>query len=348
MLAQWILFATLLAMLFRKARIAHEPDLRCLDRKTTTTINGFFICVVFLHHFSLYCRPSMRSLMGLLFHQLLVVTFLFYSGYGCAAQFRSKGWEYIRSFPRKRVLSTILKFDFAVCVFAIASLLLGRPLSIPKLLLSFLGWDSVGNSNWYIFAIVFCYAAFFFVFSFSRVLSQRQRAAQCGGVTALALAYVLVLSRVKPPWWSDTLMAFPAGVLVGLHADAMLGFLRKNYWICLAALIALIVAIPHCPFIGHRHWIAFNVKSVAFAIVIVMATMRIELDSPSLLWCGRHLFALYIYQRLPMVVFTTLYPAAFQTKFRWIYFGLSLAVSIAIAFLCEIVETRPSKRQSKR
>ena len=350
MLVQWILFAILLGLLFRKARIAHEPGLRCLDRNTTTTINGFFICVVFLHHFSLYCRPSMRSLMGLVFHQLLVVTFFFYSGYGCASQFRSKGWEYIRFFPRKRVLSTILKFDFAVCVFAIASLLLGRHLSIQKILFSFLGWDSVGNSNWYIFAIVFCYVTFFLVFSFSRVLAQRQRAVQCGGVTALSLAYVLVLSRVKPPWWSDTLMAFPLGVLFGLDADAILGFLRKNYWICLAALIALIVAIPHCLFIGHRHWIAFNVKSVAFAIVIVMATMRIELDSSALHWCGRHLFALYIYQRLPMVVFTTLNPAAFQTQFRWIYFGLSLAISIAIAFLCESVGARArlSKRQSKQ
>ena len=335
MMVQRILFVILLAMLFFKAQIDHETSQRCLDRNTTTTINGFFICIVFLHHFCCYCKPSIRSLMGDLFGQLFVTSFFFYSGYGCVAQFRSKGWKYIRSFPRKRVLSTILKFDFAVCVFAIVALLLGRPLSIQKLLLSFLGWDSIGNSNWYIFAIVFCYVTFFLVFSFSRMLSQRQRAAQCGGVTALALAYILVLTRVKPPWWSDTLMAFPAGVFFGLYADAILGFLQKNYWICWAALIAIFVAFPHCPFLGHRHWIAFNVKSVAFAIVIVMATMRIKVNSSPLFWCGKHLFALYIYQRLPMVIFTTLHPAAFQTKFRWIYFGLSLAISLSIAWLYE-------------
>lgn len=145
-------------------------------------------------------------------------------------------------------------------------------------------------------------------------------------------------------------MAFPAGVFVGLYADAILDYLRKNYWVCLAVLIAIIIAIPHCPFIGHRHWIAFNIKSVTFALAIVMVTMRIQLKCPALLWCGRHLFALYIYQRLPMVVFTTLNPAAFQTQFRWIYFGLSLAISIAIAFLCETVGARArlSKRQTKQ
>ena len=338
MIVQWFCFAVLLTLLFRKAQIARETGLHCMDRNTTATINGFFICVVFLHHFSQYCKPSMSSLMGDLFGQLFVTTFFFYSGCGCAVQFLAKGNRYIQSFPRKRILSTVLRFDFAVFVFALVSILLGRPPTVRKTILSFLGWESVGNSNWYIFAIVLCYLAFYLAFTVSRMLEKWHRLApfaQQGGIFAIVLGCALVLSRVKPPWWSDTLMAFPAGVTFGLHGHAMLECLKKRYWILLLILVLVFIAVLRCPFIGHRHWIAFNIKSVSFALIVVLMTMRIDLDSPELHWCGRHLFALYIYQRLPMVVFVNLYPDAFQTGQRWVFFCFSLAFSIAIAWLYE-------------
>lgn len=53
--------------------------------------------------------------------QLIVVMFLFYSGYGVMESVRSKGTAYIKSIPFKRVLSTLVTILFAFLI---------KPLSI--------------------------------------------------------------------------------------------------------------------------------------------------------------------------------------------------------------------------
>ena len=337
MIVQWLLFSILLLLLFARCKLIAPSSSCALDKNTTATVNGFFIAVVFIHHFCGYCRPSINSFMGNLFKQLMVTSFLFYSGYGCSIQFLSRGNEYIRTFPVKRIFATVFKFDLAVCIFILLRLLLGGGgLGLNKAALSLVAWDSVGNSNWYIFAIVFCYVCFYVVFA----IASRFRLNNLFAGIFLVLpvcAYVVVMTRLKPPWWYDTIMAFPLGVVIGLYKDMVFEFMRKYYWASLIILVGIMAATRYLPGLGCRHWVEFNIKSMAFAIVIVMVTMRIRLDSPALRWCGRHLFALYIYQRLPMVFFATLYPFAFQSRLRWVFFIFSLIISVAIAWSYEKV-----------
>ena len=134
-----------------------------LSKETTSTINGLFIALVFLSHFSQY-STYMSNYVGQRLGQLIVVMFLFYSGYGCMVQYMAKGRAYLQTFPKKRVLSTLVNFGIAVAIFVVVGLLLGKSFSIKQVALSFVCWDSVGNSNWYIFAILLCYLAFWLVF----------------------------------------------------------------------------------------------------------------------------------------------------------------------------------------
>ena len=134
-----------------------------LGKEATSTINGLFIALVFLSHFSQY-SIYMSNYVARWLGQLIVVMFLFYSGYGCMVQYMAKGRAYLQTFPKKRVISTLVNFDIAVAIFVVVGLLLGKSFSIKQVALSFVCWDSVGNSNWYIFAILLCYLAFWFVF----------------------------------------------------------------------------------------------------------------------------------------------------------------------------------------
>ena len=127
------------------------------------------------------------------------------------------------------------------------------------------------------------------------------------------------------------MMVFPAGVFYGLYKEWIEGFLARYYWPCLALFGVLLAVVTHLPVIGPRYWASFNLKSICFAFIIIMATMKIELHSPALRWCGEHLFPLYIYQRIPMIVFSTLHPAAFKDWRCWMYFLLSLGFSVFIA-----------------
>ncbi len=67
-----------------------------LDKELTTCINGFFILLVFMRHFNQYVRftgtmdlwyAKMIANVG----QLLVTTFLLYSGYGIMESIKKQG-----------------------------------------------------------------------------------------------------------------------------------------------------------------------------------------------------------------------------------------------------------------
>lgn len=331
MSVQLFVFAFLVALLFFRARPVRLND-AFLDKKTTSTVNGFFILMVFLSHFWQYCGGHYPNEVGLFFGQLMVTTFLFYSGYGCAAQYQAKGMEYLRTFFRKRILVTLINFDIAVLAFVLVGLLLGHTLTLRQVTLSLVCWDDVGNSNWYIFAILLCYSAFLLSFGLGHKTPALIKELVC---TALVGLFVLMLFRVKSHIWYDTMMCFPAGVFFCLNRDRIQGLFKNFYFQFLGAFtLILIVAGLVAGHIRATRLIyggVFNIKSISFALIVVMATMKIELRSPVLRWCGEYLFPIYIYQRIPMIVFSTLHPSAFSDWRCWIYCALSAVITIGIA-----------------
>jgi hypothetical protein len=148
-------------------RSGYFPDY--IDRTQTNCIKGLFILVVFVRHINQYIAKSGYEYSGIFdrcfnliddhIGQLLVVMFLFYSGYGVMESIKHKGDTYIQAIPKHRFLSTLLNFDVAVLAFVILDLILSIDITSDKVLLSFIGWQSVGNSNWYIFVILLCYLA---------------------------------------------------------------------------------------------------------------------------------------------------------------------------------------------
>ena len=208
---------------------------------------------MFLSHFTQYLPSGAGNLVGRHLGQLVVAMFLFYSGYGCAVQYLAKGDSYLQSFPQKRILPTIINFDIAVCVFVAVDLLLGKPLALRQVLLSFVCWESVGNSNWYIFVILLCYALFWLS---AGVLKRKMNIIHKGGliwqvilIIFLAIS-VISLSRVRPGYWCDTMMAFGAGVVYGLNRSHIEEFVRKNYLICLMLAIVSLASVEYVPLLG--------------------------------------------------------------------------------------------------
>ena len=76
--------------------------------KNTATINGIFSVLIFLSHSVQYVKLDgvldapyfdLRSFLG----QLVVVTYLFYSGYGIMESARKKGTAYIKAMPKNRL-----------------------------------------------------------------------------------------------------------------------------------------------------------------------------------------------------------------------------------------------------
>ena len=307
-----------------------------LTKPRTSAIKGIFILLIVLSHSLGYIRNSgydfnafgdrFFNTFFILVSQLVVVMFLFYSGYGVSESFKKKGTGYVQGFPKKRILTTLLNFDVAVIAFIVLSFGLGVSVSLKTGLLSLTGWESVGNSNWYIFVILLCYVFSYFVL---RIPFHRQEY-RVVLLFALCLLSIVVLSRFKESWWFDTILSYPMGFLFSTYKERFEFYSKRYYWPAGCVLLLLFAAFYFCPN-GTMH-LPFNAVSILFALLCVMITMKVSIGCPVLQWCGSHLFPIYIYMRIPMMLIEHQQPELTKTQPAF-FILISLAVTLVIASL---------------
>lgn len=311
-----------------------------LGKRQCNAVKGFFIMLVFISHVSGYISgcgygydgfgdlafKHVQSLLG----QFIVVMFLFYSGYGVMESIKKNGDGYINAMPRKRLLSVLLNFDVAVCVFLVVNIIVGINVSWRQVILSLWAWDSIGNSNWYIFVVLVCYALTYICFKIGTILSKKTVHAGWF-VCAAVLCSIVLLSFFKQAWWYNTMLAYPAGLLVSLYNDKTKGFVIRNYNYLLlilpVAFIGLLIIGYDC--CGLKH----NALSLLFAVIVVMLTMKVKVENPALVWLGSLLFPLYIYQRVPMMVLHKWLGPAFVSGHIFVYVIACATLTVSIAFL---------------
>ena len=336
-----LLYVFLFVLLLWGVRYRRKGWYDPFDRKTTNAVKGFFIALVFVRHIFGYVQTGgwtcagMPDRLFLLLNrcvgQLLVVMFLFYSGYGVMTALRTKGNEYLRTMPKRRILTTLLNFDVAVLAFVIVDLCMGVKLGIGKVGLSLVCWESVGNSNWYIFDILLCYSLFWLVFC---CCCRRDGPAFGHGASLLALVVAcatVALFFVRPEWWSNTIMAFPFGCLWAAHRVRIEGVLKRHYKMFLFSLVFITLF-----FVGISLRVSFgifyNLLAVVFAAMVVVASMKICVGNAVLVWAGMNLFPLYIYQRIPMLAFGGYFKGNMVGIWMWAYIVVCLLVTCAFAY----------------
>lgn len=310
-----------------------------LSFDTTNAIKGIFIVFVFIRHVTPYILNSGYTfddsiLSQFFLHidasvgQLIVAMFLFYSGYGVMESIKKKGIPYVDSIPRKRILTTLVNFDIAVALFAVIALLLHKNYSLKTYLLSFTGWESVGNSNWYIFVIMLCYLIAYVCF--------RINAGKLKAYPMRAILYffflglsVLALSCVKPSWWYDTMLCFGVGVLFSVWRDCIESFLKRYYWFVLPAVLLLLFLLGRSPY--YIRGLVHNTYSIVLCLLIVMLTMKIKVNNAVLIWSGKNLFPLYIYQRVPMIILSSICGGVFVSSYPVLYTLACLLITLLFA-----------------
>ena len=309
-----------------------------LEKERTLAVKGVFILLVFLSHFSGYVRGddlwlrAYRWASGFM-GQSVVVPFLLYSGFGVMESLRAKGEAYRRTMPRRRILGTLLRFDVAVLCFAALALALGHAFSWRQFALSLVAWDSLGNSNWYIFVILVCYAV-------AWAVGRHSVWWLCAGLSAAMIG----LASCRPPWWSNTILAFAFGAVYSVYREPLERFLRRWYWPLFASLAAVYSALWFVECVPHLACLVGNCRALLFAILVVMATMKVRLDSPVLRWFGANLFAVYIYQRVPMIALSETMPQWFCGIRAFAALFVCLSTTVAIAALVRKAEGRLAPR----
>ena len=185
-----------------------------LSQQYSTPIKGIFTVLILYSHIRGYITMTDSwaniSYNAVLDHfgQLIVAIFFFYSGFGIWESFKRKP-DYVNSFFKKRFLKTLLHFDIAVAIFILVQLLVPITYTTKQYFLCWIGWESVGNSNWFIFVILALYII--------ALISMRlQKSFGRGGMLSIGLmtAALWIWLRIlmdQPSWWVDTMAAFPLG-----------------------------------------------------------------------------------------------------------------------------------------
>lgn len=332
-----VFFAINILLLLVPSHFMHFNE-RYLSKEQSNVIKGFFLLLVFMSHFSGYAPVNTKAdyfyqLWRQHSGQLLVTMFLFYSGYGIFVSIHNKGMNYVRSIPVNRLLKVLLHFDIAVVIYILMQILRGNIYNPKKIMLSLLGWDTVGNSNWYIFAMLVLYLitwVTFFAFD-SRKLESLI------GTTLLTILAMYFLSVFKDGYWYNTMLCFPAGMWYAFGKNKIEKKLKNNKvygWIFLVVLLIFIMCYRI-----RANIVWYSVWGIVFSMGIVMFTMKVSMSNKFLEWTGKNLFGLYIMQRIPMIL---LQHTAFAEKYVYGYAVVCLVGMYVIGFvfskMCKVVD----------
>lgn len=341
-----LLLIVLVALCFWKIEFCgyHSGFLSAIN---TLPIKGIFTFLVLFQHVRDYITLSdtwinsvyltVQDHLG----QLIVAMFLFYSGFGVWESFKKKK-QYEQTFFKHRILRTLLHFDIIVLLFIIIQLLLHNIRTPNEYLFCWIGWESVGNSNWYVFDILMLYLCA----NVSMVFQKKYgRGGICITILSTALLWVLLRFSGKHEYWVNTLAAFPLGMLFCSQKDKLYTVLsQKRMPYYLTALFGLLLILSF-----KKGYILSNMgggvdvygcTTCIFCILVVLISSWIRIGNPILNWAGRNVFTIYILQRLPMIVFAAM---GINAK-PWLFITLSFIATFVLAELFSRVFKKLDKK----
>ena len=275
-----------------------------MSRQKTLQVKGIFVVLVFLSHYAGYIKhPTAWDRLYLQFNrsfgQMIVAMFLFYSGYGVMESIQSRGKGYVRFLPRKRILPVWFRFAGAVLIYLALAAFYGKFYSPLRIFQALIGWESVGNSCWYIFTILMLYLLTFFAFLLP--FGRREQALALTLMT-IAMAAAEVLAG-RPTYFYSTCLLYPFGAWFSLLRDPAEAWIMKKqsrYFPLLCGTWTVFLILTWIR--RQRGPAVYFIWETAFVIGVVLLTMKISFRNVVLEWFGRNVFGIYIFQRFPMII----------------------------------------------
>ena len=271
--------------------------------------------------------------------QLIVTMFFFYSGFGIYESVKAKGKQYILDFPKKRLLVTWISFAICVTAFLIEGILLGKSFELNQIVLSYIGWDSLGNSNWFMFVTFGMYILFFFAFS----LGDNTYSINClAFFSILVMLFTAFLYFFKESYWWNTTFCFPLGMWFSRYKKQTEEFLRKekSAWFLLFAVVAVAFVVFY--FVSFKVCnIFYLIAACFFCLIVVMLTMKIKIRNPALAFLGRHVFSIYMLQRLWYI------PLSKIDMNRYVFLTISVVLTIISAVLFDLLMEKVKEKLIK-
>lgn len=302
-----------------------------ISHTQTLPIKGLFVILVFFRHSNDYIATT--SNLDILFRvidynldQLIVTLFLFYSGFGIYNSIKTKEEKYILSLPFRRLFKVWGHFSICIMLFLLYDLLTKKKFPIKRILLSFIGWDSIGNSNWFMFVTFVMYVLVFVSFFFCR----RSHLHGIVLFSLLSIVLIVLLSFFKQPYWYNTVICFTTGMWFCRYKDKIQVFLFKKNKYNVAFLSLLLVFLLSSLLrkaLVDDFWniMLFSLIAIQFSLLVILITMKYKVSNRFLYFIGKHVFSIYMLQRLVFMFFSS------KINNKYVYFIICFIVTLTIS-----------------
>ncbi len=317
-----LVIVMLIKVKIAKPRQYHE-DFLSLD--SSKTLQGLAAIGVILHHLTqqvsdvgnIYKGPiTTLNHYGVMFTAI----FFFFSGFGLMTSLINKP-NYIKTFPKRRILSILVPFMLSNIIFYLICVMLwGYPVEGLQNLTCLVGYPLLNGNTWFLVEILILYCVFYL----ANLIIKNRRAAfwVVTGFTLIMITVSLlrchdssVLGGVwfKGEWWYNTTILFVLGMAVAMNTEKIIGFAKKHYiW-----LLPLSIALYYTLFNGSLHvmgrfgyykeWLghpgylekllsvlAQTSSAIAFVMMVLLLTMKIKCGNAALNFVKRLSLSLYI------------------------------------------------------
>lgn len=312
-------------------RFHTEFDKNFLSKSNTTAVKGIFVVLVFIAHILQYIvlgnnvsDKLLDFVMGVLGQNIVVVFFL-YSGYGIGEAIKKKDDVYISTIPRKRILTTWIQFVCAVFLYWIMDIcVLHEGYGVKEYFFSLFAWESIGNSTWFVFAIIICWGATWLAF-----VSFNKRNVAFVALCTILVVYICLIKEVQSGHaWYDTILCFPLGVAVAFWKEKMEKILSSSLKTTIMILFTgtwLLIRI-----FAEKNVFVYEIQSLLFALFVLAVSSRVTVNNKILRWLGEHSFGIYILQRLPMNLLAHYH---INSEHLVVYVGGCVGATIVLAYL---------------
>lgn len=336
----FVLVLLLIFILWKFKFFGKDFNSAYLDKGQTDALNGIFIFIVLISHMRGYL-PAITgdwavaqfcSTLG----QMMVTSFMFISGYGCTVSYLKKGSPYINAMPRNRILPVLLNFDIAVLIYwLLMHFVFKKTFSAGIIIASLFGWESIGNSNWYIFAILCLYIIFYISFKFFG----KSKFGILLSLVFLTLVFIKVVECFKGSahWFYDTAFCFTFGVFYAYYKDKIWEVVTASNIRYLSLLAFFLAAFIYMNITGFGYSaLYFNMYAVCFVCLMILVMMKVKIGNKILAFFGSHVFEIYIYQRIPMILLSKFTGLTQETKYYYIFFAIVLVSTCLIAYVMKL------------
>lgn len=320
-----------------------------LSIDNTNAIKGIFVILVVFSHSSQYFTLNgvyddpyiaFTRFLG----QMIVSVFLFYSGYGIMESLNKKKFAYIKTIPGKRFLKVLINFDIAVLLYLFLNMILGNHYDLKIILFSFIGWENIGNSNWYILAVLVLYILTFIAFFPMKWFDNKKYLfIYAAFFTILSIAFVYFEMKMgKQGYYYNTIILYALGMWYSLLKPYIDAIVLKNDMIY-SAVCALWIVILYVTYIHRTSYgiESYSLWAIAFTISVILFSMKFTFKSTILSWFGTHIFSVYILQRIPMMV---LHHFGVSQTHKYFFIILSIVITIIIAQLFDLLTGKMWKK----